>query len=224
MPESLSAIWVELKTALLNFMEFLPYLILGLVILVLGWLVAGLIRKLVVVVLSKLLTKKGQEEMPRLGLGLQERIRNIELVGSLFFWSIIFLTVILFLNVLGLEVGANIASRLLEIIPSIFVASLILILGVVFAVFVEQVSRVVLQRTKTEHFLLWSKILKWVTVSLVVLLALEQVGIAAKVVVSLSQILVAAVALTLAIAFGLGCKDIARDIVIEFFKREEKSE
>jgi hypothetical protein len=30
--------------------------------------------------------------------------------------------------------------------------------------------------------------------------------------------------LTLAIAFGLGCKDIARDIVIEFFKREEKSE
>ena len=103
-------------------------------------------------------------------------------------------------------------------------ASLILILGVVFAVFVEQVSRVVLQRTKTEHFLLWSKILKWVTVSLVVLLALEQVGIAAKVVVSLFQILVAAVALTLAIAFGLGCKDIARDIVIEFFKREEKSE
>ena len=224
MPESLSAIWVELKTALLNFMEFLPYLILGLIVLVLGWLVAGLIRKLVVVVLSKLLTKKGQEEMPRLGLGLQERIRNIELVGSLFFWSIIFLTVILFLNVLGLEVGANIASRLLEIIPSIFVASLILILGVVFAVFVEQVSRVVLQRTKTEHFLLWSKILKWVTVSLVVLLALEQVGIAAKVVVSLFQILVGALALTLAIAFGLGCKDIARDIVIEFFKREEKSE
>jgi hypothetical protein len=205
-------------------MEFLPYLILGLIVLVLGWLVAGLIRKLVVVVLSKLLTKKGQEEMPRLGLGLQEKIRNIELVGSLFFWSIIFLTVILFLNVLGLEVGANIASRLLEIIPSIFVASLILILGVVFAVFVEQVSRVVLQRTKTEHFLLWSKILKWVTVSLVVLLALEQVGIAAKVVVSLFQILVGALALTLAIAFGLGCKDIARDIVIEFFKREEKSE
>ena len=224
MPESLSAILVELKTALLNFMEFLPYLILGLVVLVLGWLVARLIRKLVVVVLSNLLAGKGEEVTPRLGLRLQERIRNIELVGSLFFWSIIFLTVILFLNVLGLKVGANIASRLLEIIPSIFVASLILILGVVFAVFVEQVSRVVLQRIKTEHFLLWSKILKWVTVGLVVLLALDQVGIAAKVVVSLFQILVGALALTLAIAFGLGCKDIARDIVIEFFKREEKSE
>ena len=87
MPESLSAILVELKTALLNFMEFLPYLILGLVVLALGWLVARLIRKLVVVVLSNLLAGKGKEVTLRLGLGLQERIRNIELVGSLFFWS-----------------------------------------------------------------------------------------------------------------------------------------
>lgn len=222
MSENLSRVWDEVRTGVSDVAEFLPYLALALLILVLGWLLAKFVKKLVITILSLLLVKKPDEEIRSLGLGPQERIRNIELVGSLFYWSVIFLTFLLFLHTLGLKVGANVASRLLEIFPSVFVASLVLILGVVFAVFVEQVTRAVLQKAKTEHFMLWSKILKWVTIGLAVLLALEQVGIAARVVVSLFQILVAAAALTMAIAFGLGCKDIARDIVIEFFKKEEK--
>jgi hypothetical protein len=224
MPESLANLWQEFRTGLIDLVAFLPYLILALAILVLGWYLATLVRKLVIVALLSLLAKKSDDQLRIMGLGAQERTKNVELVGSLFFWSIIFLILILFLNVLGLQIGANVAARLLEIVPSIFIASLILILGMVFAVFVEQVSRIVLQNVKSEHFIIWSKILKWITVGFVILLALDQLGIAARVVVSLFLIVVGAAAFTLALAFGLGCKEIARDIVIEFFKKEERPE
>ncbi len=223
MSESLIKIWESLRGAAAEVLEFLPFLILALIFVVLGWLVAGLVRKLVVRVLSYLFSHKPGEQVERaLGVDLQQRTKNVELLGSLFFWSIIFMTLILCLNVLGLEVGASIAARLLEIIPGILVASLILILGMVFAVLVEQVVSVILKKAKAMHYLAWSKVLKWITLAFVILLALEQIGIAAKVFISLIQILIAAAALSLALAFGMGCKDIAREIVIEFFKKEEK--
>ncbi|OGC76022.1 MAG: hypothetical protein A2Z27_05530 [candidate division Zixibacteria bacterium RBG_16_50_21] len=224
MLQSFEHILEEIKQGFLDFVEFLPYLLLAILVALAGWLIAGVIRRIVVALLSFLFARQQAEVPGALSPERQERMRRIELVASLFYWSAIFVTLVLFLNTLGLQIGQEISSRLLDIIPRILVASLVLILGMVFAVLVEQVSRFILQKARTENYLLWSRILKWATVAFTILMALEQLGIAAQVVVAIIQISVAAVALSLALAFGLGCKDIARDIVIELFRREEKAE
>jgi hypothetical protein len=222
--QSFEQIIGEIKQGFLSFVEYLPYLLLAMVVALAGWFLAGLVKKVVVALFRALLVHRETEETGTQRPERQERLRRIELVGSLFYWFVVFATFIIFLNTLGLKIGGQIINRLLEIVPSILVASLVLILGMVFAVLVEQISRFILLKARTEHYLQWSRVLKWATVVFTILLALEQLGIAAQVVVAIIQIAVAAVALSLALAFGLGCKDIARDIVIELFRREEKAE
>jgi hypothetical protein len=55
----------------------------------------------------------------------------------------------------------------------------------------------------------------------VALLAMEQLGLAAQFALWVVLILVGALALAVALAFGLGCRELARDLVVEFFRREE---
>src|SRR4030067_353609 len=185
MLQSFEHILEEIKQGFLDFVDFLPYLLLAILVALAGWLIAGVIRRIVVALLSFLFARQQAEVPGALSPERQERMRRIELVASLFYWSAIFVTLVLFLNTLGLQIGQEISSRLLDIIPRMLVASLVLILGMVFAVLVEQVSRFILQKARTENYLLWSRILKWATVAFTILMALEQLGIAAQVVVAI---------------------------------------
>jgi hypothetical protein len=51
-----------------------------------------------------------------------------------------------------------------------------------------------------------------------VLIALDQLGFAAQFVMAIGLIAVGAVALAAALAFGLGCRDLARDFVVEYLR------
>jgi hypothetical protein len=67
-----------------------------------------------------------------------------------------------------------------------------------------------------------SQILVAVLVVFTVLLALEQLGLAAQLVMAVGIAGVGAVGLALALAFGLGCRDLARDLVVEYLRATDQ--
>jgi hypothetical protein len=222
MPENLSQFFQRLGEILNNILNFLPTLILALVLLVVGWFLAKLIRLLVIRLLNifkfdRLIKKGPQDELRE-----KDRVKAKELIGNLFYWFLIFVLLIVVLDVLGLNIGGLVLNRILEILPGIFVAIMILILGLVLAIFAGEIAHALLLNTKIKHSLIWVRGIRWLTLAFVVVLALEQLGLAAHLVINLILILAGAIALSLALAFGLGCKDIANDIIIEFFKKEEE--
>jgi hypothetical protein len=112
-------------------------------------------------------------------------------------------------------------ERLLGTVPSIFVALIIFFFGLLLSLVVEGVARGILERMGQPHPMLWAKTLRWITLAGVALLAIEQLGLAAQFALWLVLIPVGAAAVAVSLAFGLGCKDMARDLVIEFFRKEE---
>ena len=222
MPENLSQFFERLGEVLISILNFLPTLILALILLFLGWLLAKLIRLLVIRLLNifkfdRLIKKGPQDELRE-----KDRVNVKELIGNLFYWLLIFVLLIVVLDVLGLNIGGLVLNRILEILPGIFVAIMILILGLVLAIFAGEIAHALLLNTKIKHPLIWVRGIRWLTLAFVVVLALEQLGLAAHLVINLILIVAGAIALSLALAFGLGCKDIAKDIIIEFFKKEEE--
>lgn len=222
MPENLNQFFERLGEILTSILNFLPTLILALILLFLGWVLAKLIRLLVIRLLSifrfdRLLKKGPQDELRQ-----KDRAKARELIGNLFYWFLIFVLLIIVLDVLGLNIGGLVLNRVLEILPAVFVAIMILILGVVLAIFAGEIAHALLLNTDIKHPLIWVRGIRWLTLAFVVVLALEQLGLAAHLVVNLILILAGAIALSLALAFGLGCKDIAKDIIVEFFKKEEE--
>ncbi len=222
MPENLSQFFERLGEILISILNFLPTLILALILLFLGWLLAKLVRLLVIKLLNVFkfdhLIKKGPQDEIR----EKDRIKAKELIGNLFYWFLIFVLLIVVLDVLGLNIGGLVLNRILEILPGIFVAIMILILGLVLAIFTGEIAHAFLLTTKIKHPHIWVRGIRWLTLAFVVVLALEQLGLAAHLVINLILTLAGAIALSLALAFGLGCKDIAKDIIIEFFKKEEE--
>ena len=222
MPENLNQFFERLGEVLISILNFLPTLILALILLFLGWLLAKLIRLLVIRLLNifkfdRLIKKGPQDELRE-----KDRVNVKELIGNLFYWLLIFVLLIVVLDVLGLNIGGLVLNRILEILPGIFVAIMILILGLVLAIFAGEIAHALLLNTKIKHPLIWVRGIRWLTLAFVVVLALEQLGLAAHLVINLILIVAGAIALSLALAFGLGCKDIAKDIIIEFFKKEEE--
>jgi len=61
-----------------------------------------------------------------------------------------------------------------------------------------------------------------VLIVFMVLLALEQLGLAAQLVMAVGIAVVGAAGLGLALAFGLGCRDLARDLVVEYLRAADQ--
>ena len=222
MPENLSQFFERLGEVLISILNFLPTLILAILLLIIGWLLAKLIRLLVIRLLNIFkfdrLTKKGPQDELR----QKDRTKAKELIGNLFYWLLIFILLTVVLDVIGLNIGELVLTRVSEILPRVFVAIMVLILGLVLTIFVGEIAHALLLNTSIKHPLIWVRGIRWLALAFVIVLALEQLGLAAHLVINLILILAGATALSFALAFGLGCKDIAKDIIIEFFKKEEE--
>jgi len=222
MPYDLSQFLEGTMETLISILNFLPTLILALVILILGWLLAKLIRFLVIRLLEffrfgRLIDKGSPDEFRE-----KDRAKTKELIGNLFYWFLIFIVLIIVLDILGLNIGELVLTRILEILPRIFVTMMVLILGLVLAIFAGVIAHTLLLNSGIKHPFIWVRGIRWLILAFVVVLAIEQLGLAAHLVCNLILVLAGAIALALALAFGLGCKDIAKDIIVELFRKEEE--
>ena len=193
-------------------LNFLPNLIVGIIIFVLGWVIGTVLDRLVARVVHML-----NVDWALRTTGVSEIVEKAgfrsdagAFVGGLVKWFIIIVFLVATLDVLGLEqVNLFLQEAVLVYLPQVIVAVLILIVGAVLA---EVVQRMVIggaraAGVKTANFL--GRVSKWVIWVISILAALFQLGIAAPLVQTLFTGLVIAVSLAVGLAFGLGGQDAA---------------
>lgn len=200
-----------------DFFAFLPTLVVAAAVFLAGWMLARFFRFLIIRFPFR--GPRGPE--PR-GFLPGHRLSPRELAGHFVFWLFLLLTTVLAFEVVGLPVGAGIMERLLGTVPSIFAALLIFVFGFVLAFLVEAALRELFQRMALDRPAFWSRAFRWVTLIVVAFMAMEQLGLAAQFALWLVLIPTGAAALAFALAFGLGCREMARDLVVELFRKDEK--
>lgn len=196
----------------LGVVNFVPNLVVALVILILGWLVGALLGRAVWQVFRSL---KIDEALRRAGLESFLRRGGISLnsgafIGGLVKWFVIVVFLVAAFDVLGLaQVNLFLQEVVLAYLPRVIVAALVLLVAGVIG---DVTQRVVVASAKaagvsSAHFA--GSLAKWAIWIFAVLVALSQLGIAAAFSQTLFTGVVIALSLALGLSFGLGGQESA---------------
>ncbi len=193
------------------------FLLLGLVVLLVGWALARVTAALLLAVLRRLRFNEAMRGV--LGPGLRAAgAEPARVVSALVFWGVLALAALLGADALGLDLGPSVADRLREVLPRVVSAGIELVGGIAIAMALGGLTRRLFESAGGRHGALRGQLVAGVIGGFAVLVALEQLGLAAEFIVALSLTAVAAVGIALALAFGLGCRDLARDFVVEYLR------
>lgn len=147
------------------------------------------------------------------------KFTTVTLLGNMVYWLIIFIVLLGSLNILGLEVAADLFNKIILYIPNVLIAMIVLIFGMMFAKFVETVTFTYLSNVKIEGAELISIMARYAILLFVMSMALEQLAIGGQILISAFQIAFGALCLALALAFGLGGRDRAAKILENLWKK-----
>lgn len=137
------------------------------------------------------------------------------------YWTILVVTGLLALDTLGFNIIGPVGERLIDAVPRIVAAAVILLVGVFAAILLGGLARRFFETAGMRGARPRAHAVTFVVVGFTVLVALEQLGFAAQFVMALGIAAAAALALAVGLAFGLGCRDLARDFVIEYLRSLE---
>jgi hypothetical protein len=207
-------------------LHFLPMLLSSFLIFIMG-LAIGLILKNIflrifrAVKLDKFSETSGLVELLHKG-GIKEPISQI--IARFIGWLTIISFLIVALYSLDIPAVEQILEQFILYLPNIFVAAIILLLGYLLSNFFGRAALVASVNAGIKLSGLIGKIVKLSVFLLALTMALEQLGIGRGTIVIAFSIILGGVVIALAIAFGLGGKDIAREYLEKKIRCEEKKD
>jgi len=196
------------------FADFLPRLVVMLVIVIVGLLVAYVLKTVLRTVLHVTkLDRLSEEAGASRFLRMAALPSMTELLSRSLFWVTWCGFILIGISILGVAGLQEQISRLFLLLPAIFVAILVLFLGLVTANFLSRAALLAAVNAgyPSPKLLSWS--VRFVIWALAISMALEQVGVARQTVIAAFSIVFGAFMLGLAIAFGLGGRELARDFL-----------
>lgn len=207
--ESFSNIWI-------GFLNFLPKLVVAVLVVVIGWIIGALLAKVVAQIirllkLDEALRAAGVAEIvSRTGLVLNTGA----FIGALVKWFVIAVFLVAAFNILGLvQVNEFLQEVVIGYLPRVVAAVIILLLSGVIG---EAVRKAVVRAAKAAEVTsagFAGSIAKWAIWIFGVLAALIQLGIAASIIQILFTGVVVALALAFGLSFGLGGQQAAANYI-----------
>ena len=186
-----------------------------LVILIIGWFIAKLMQRVVTrflkIVPLDTLADKAQITKILINGGIKYTLS--ELIGILFYWSIILIVCVAAVNALNLTIAAQLLNQIVTYVPSVIAAVFVLAVGIFVSSLASGAVNTVAVNAGISQAKLLAKITQVAILAVVIIMALEQLKIATTILNLIVPIILAAIGLALAIAFGLGGKDIAAKII-----------
>ncbi len=204
-----------LQNALSTFLSYLPQLVGAIIILIIGYIVAKVLQAIVGRVLQGIgfdgwMEKGGIKQFFDRS---QTNYTPATVIGRLIFWFVFIIALTMAADALGIPQVSVVLGQLIAYIPSIIAAILILILAALLANFV---SRIV--RGATGSGLLAS-VARYAIIVYAIFAAITELGIAVELTAPTFLILLGAVALAAAIAFGIGGREVAQEIIQKAYNR-----
>lgn len=203
---------------------FLGSLLLVIIILIIGWILARLIRYGAIKILNTLkvddLSKRVELESLMTKGGIS--ITLSELIGGICYWIILLMTFVVALNAAGLTIAADLLQQITLFIPKIISAIFVLIAGMFLSVIVRNLIKAAATNAGIDQANFLSKIAEVVIMIFAIVMALEQIGIGTSIIQMAISITLASLGLGFALAFGLGCKDLVGKATADFLEKFKK--
>jgi len=204
--------------------SFFSNILLVAVILIVGWVFAKVVRDLLskglkAIKLDQLSERIELESiLSKGGVGYSLS----ELIGVICYWVILLIAVVTSLNAVNLTVAADLLNRIIFYIPNVIAAIFMLVIGMFVATLLSNIVQTAANNAGLAEAKTLSKVVQALVMIFAIAIAMEQLNIGAKIIEIVIGIIVGSMGLAAALAFGLGCKDIAGKAVAEFLDKIKK--
>ena len=204
--------------------SFLPTLLGALIILIIGWIIAKIVRNLVnrlleVIRFHVITEKAGVSNVLAKG-GV--RLTPNQMLSGLAYWLVMIMVLVMVVNALGLTVASQLLEGLLAYIPKVIAALFVLVLGMFLGNFISGVVLTAARNANLPKPEMLGSISKWAILIFAGTISLKQLGIAPLLVTTTFNIFFGGLCLALALAFGLGGKEMAAEYLKEIKDRNQR--
>jgi len=215
-------LWFDQVTGefILTLKIFLPNLIGGIALLLLGWLAALLVRWLILrfgkgldAVLAVIHRWLGQETS-------QPRWSVSNLVANAAFWLVLAYAVSSAAEQMGLQTFSAWIRGLLAYLPDLLISLFILFLGYLLAGGVRNLIVVISETNGFEHGLVLGQLSAGLVMAFMLVLSLSQLGLDITLFEDIIALAAAALFASGALAFGLGAADAVRNVMASHYVRK----
>lgn len=211
-----SEVWAKMAV-------YLPQLVGAIILLLIGLLIAKVIEKVVVQVLKLARFDVLSEKSGIASILAKGEIKETlsELMGVVVYWLLVLVAVIVALNAVGLTTAGfldQVAAYAAKVVLGVFV----LILGLFFAGLVGSIVRTAASNAGLTTSRNLGQITQVIIVVITVLTVLPMLGVRTTIIDLAISIMLASAGLGLALAFGLGSKDLAGRIISEIVDKWKK--
>lgn len=203
------------------FILYIPNIIIALIVFIIGWLISVGIGKLITEILKRIkfnkLFEKGvwKEALEK----AEFKVDAAAFIGAVCKWILAIVTLLIAVEILGLNQFANLLTKVLGYLPNVVVAALIFVVAVIISDIAEKVIRAAVGGVKASYANLAGGIVKWSIWIFTIFAVLIQLKVAEGVLMTLYTGIVALIVIAGGIAFGLGGKDVAADMLEDLKRR-----
>lgn len=215
MEDFLNLIIEPLRELFLKFKVFVPNLLAMLVILLIGILLALIIKRLLAKFLAAINFDSWSDRM-----GFTKLMRRGDLwskpsaiLCEIVFWLLIIITLMIGLSALQIPAIDQLASQFFSYIPRIFSAAMILIIGYLLSGFISRAVLIAAANSGFHYAKLLAKTVHTLLIVLILAMIMEQLHIAPSIVLAAFSIVFGGIVIALSISFGVGGIDAARRII-----------
>lgn len=221
-------LFVEWSTALQDVLsaflgkasQFFPKLVGALLLLLIGWLIARLLRSIgtnVVMTLERVLS---QSSIARTGASVKLPLVSARMLGSILFWLVLLFFVTAATEVMGLEIFTAWLAQLVGYLPTVAAGGLIIVVGVLASRMARQlVEAAPVGEVRAQRELL-GRMAQAVILITAILVGADQVGIRVTFLVIMAAVIVAALVGAAALAISLASRSYVANLIGSHYLRQ----
>jgi hypothetical protein len=219
-----AALMTSLAAAMALFFSAIPKILGFLVIVIVGWVIASLVEKGVAALLRAI---KFNELAQRSGLAdfvrkMGTQTDSAGMIGLVVKWFIRLIALVVAFDALGLPAVSDVLRQLLLWLPNVIVALVVLVIGGLAARALGNLVRGAAAEGGLGNAELLAKIASVMVWAFAIVVAVNQIGVATELVNTLFMAFVGAIALGAALAFGLGGRETAAEIVRNWYGKVQQ--
>ncbi|MCK9431204.1 MAG: hypothetical protein M0R17_14640 [Candidatus Omnitrophica bacterium] len=212
------------RSVLTQISQFMVNVLLVIVILLIGWLLSKLLRAVVTKALGviKLDALSSRIELDKILDKGGITYSLSELIGVICYWFGLLITFMVAINAIGLTIAAELLNKVVLYIPNVIAGIFILIIGMFAATALKNIVKTAANNAGLSQGKLLGQVVEVVVMIFTIFVGLEQLNIGIRVTELTVGIVLGSFGLALALAFGLGCREIAGKFVAELVERLKK--
>ena len=223
MGSALESIWYTIKERLLELLKVIPNLVGAIIVFIVGWVLAKAFAKIIKKVLEKTGIDKLAEKLNEIEIVYKSKIKIIPstFISKIVYYLILFVFAMAATEVLGMETVSELMKNIMDYIPKLFSAFLVLVFGIFIADLIKGMVLTAANSLAIPSAKMISTIVFYFIFVNVLMITLKQAELKTDFIETNISIIFAGIIFAFALGYGMASKGLMSNLLSSFYSKSK---